>query len=180
MEPHCRKQAEISAVNVQAGPFDLLLYHKSNTKSAPYFLFCKKLLNISSNWNLRRCWIWSIIVWDPHFPLICPILMFDWLRTSFTANPMCSTSLIFSFLFFVACGVPAVVKHHIFFAIFSVCVYICVVWVHCSCLKNSACGIAIERNPQPVLWQTELETSSHNCLCFALKQSNSWILCLIL
>lgn len=77
-------------------------------------------------------------------------------------------------------GVPAVVKHHIFFAIFSVCVYICVVWVHCSCLKNSACGIAIERNPQPVLWQTELETSSHNCLCFALKQSNSWILCLIL
>lgn len=70
-----------------------------------------------------------------------------------------------------AYDVPAVIKHHIFFAIFlSVSMRVhCVMWVHCSCLKNSACGIKIERNPQPVLWQAELENSSNNCLCFALS-----------
>lgn len=49
---------------------------------------------------------------------------------------------------------------------FSVCVYACLVGDHCSCLKNSACGIKIERNPQRVLWQAELETSSNKLPVF--------------
>lgn len=43
VEAQSRKQSEISPVNIQSGLFDQLLYHKSGTKSALCFLFCKKL-----------------------------------------------------------------------------------------------------------------------------------------
>lgn len=57
---------------------------------------------------------------------------------------------------------------------FSVCIYVCAAWIHCCAWRRTlASGNRIERSPQPVLWLTELETTTCNCLCFALKWSRS-------
>lgn len=131
----------------------------------------------SCSWRSRQGWSWGQTLAgrrdSPWREPPCVSLRRELASMAFTQPCYCHLQLVSSEGQAVCVWCTCSCKTSYFLCYFSVCVYICVVQAHYSCLKNSACGIRIERNPQPVLWQTELEISSHNCLCFALRRSSS-------